>query len=79
MMFGNYVLYAKRKTIGFICNELLYIKMLPESEALKERCEVGEPYPGAKPYYVVAEDQLDTMEYLVSILLAIADSLPEKK
>ena len=53
--------------------------MLPESEALKERCEVGEPYPGAKPYYVVAEDQLDTMEYLVSILLAIADSLPEKK
>lgn len=78
-MFGEYALYADGKVVGLVCNDLLYVKILPASQALESQCEKGEPYPGAKPYYVVGEDQLSSIEDLSDILFAIADSLPAKK
>lgn len=78
-MFGEYALYADGKTVALICDDLLYVKILPQSAALEDVCEKGEAYPGSKPYYVVTEDQLDTIEDLPSILVDIAASLPAKK
>lgn len=78
-MFGEYALYADGKTIALVCDDLLYVKILPASEALRAACETGEPYPGAKPHYIVTEDQLATLSDLPSILCDIAASLPAKK
>ena len=78
-MFGEYALYANGKVVALVCDDLLYVKILPASSALEELCEKGEPYPGAKPHYVVEESQLSSIDELPSILFAIADSLPVKK
>ena len=78
-MFGEYALYADRKVVALVCDDLLYVKILPASQALEHQCDKGEPYPGAKPHYLVEEGQLSTIENLPAILGAIAESLPQKK
>ena len=78
-MFGEYALYAEGKVVGLVCDDQLYVKILPASEALEAVCEKGEPYPKAKLHYVVEEGQLSQLEELPAILLNIAKSLPAKK
>ncbi len=78
-MFGEYALYADGKTIALVCNDLLYVKILPASASLEEVCEKGEPYPGARLHYIVEEDMLSHLDDLPEILFALAESLPMKK
>lgn len=78
-MFGEYALYLNNTVVGLICDDLLYIKVCPESEPLSQNCEVGEPYSGAKPYYVIPEEDISKNEDLISVLENIAKSRsPEK-
>lgn len=78
-MFGEFALYADGKVVGFICDDTLFVKILPESVELESECEKGSPYPGAKEYYVISEDQLYSLRTLPSLLLKTAESLPSKK
>ena len=78
-MFGEYALYADGKVVALVCDDLLYVKILPASQALERLCEKGEPYPGAKPHYLVEEGQFSTLENLPAIMFAVAASIPEKK
>jgi TfoX/Sxy family transcriptional regulator of competence genes len=73
-MFGEYALYADGKVVALICDDRLYVKILPQSRALENQCEKGEPYPGAKPHYLVEEGQLSTLPDLPGILFAIGKS-----
>jgi TfoX/Sxy family transcriptional regulator of competence genes len=78
-MFGEYALYADGKVAGFVCDDLLYVKILPASQELESICEKGHPYPGAKLYYVVEEGQLSSINNLPSILASVASSITRKK
>ena len=78
-MFGEYALYADGKTVALICDDILYVKILPASLELENVCEKDAPYEGAKLHYVVEEEQLSTIENLPDILFAIAKSIPAKK
>lgn len=77
-MFGEYALYANGKVVALVCDDQLYVKLLPTSSQLENVCEKGSPYPGAKPHYIVDEEQLFSIENLPEILSAISDSLPKK-
>ena len=74
-MFGEYALYADGKVVALVCDDRLYVKILVASQELEGVCEQGEPYPGAKPHYLVEEAQLSTLERLPAILGAMAESL----
>src|SRR4051812_29190332 len=78
-MFGEYALYANKKVVALVCDDMLYVKILPASKALEDICPKGPPYPGAKPHYIVDEDQLSQIDNLSDILLDISDALPAKK
>jgi DNA transformation protein and related proteins len=78
-MFGEYALYADGKVVGLVCDDTLYVKIVPASKDLEKICEKGNPYPGAKSQYVVEEVQLSTLPNLPGLLLAIAESLADKK
>jgi DNA transformation protein and related proteins len=78
-MFGEFALYADGKTVGFICDNLLYVKILPASRGLELRCEKAPAYPGSKLYNLVEETQLSTLPNLPAILFAIAKASPAKK
>jgi len=73
-MFGEYALYADGEVVALICDDRLFVKILPVSSELEEQCEKGEPYPGAKLHYLVDEGQLSTLADLPAILCAIAKS-----
>jgi DNA transformation protein len=77
-MFGEYALYADGKVVALVCDDLLHVKIMPESFELEELCEKGEPYKGAKLHYVVSEDQLGEISALPRILFAIAAVIPAK-
>lgn len=78
-MFGEYALYADGKVVALICDDQLYVKVLPASKDLEKVCEKDTPYPGARPHYLVEEGQLSSLAELPRILLDIAASLPTKK
>lgn len=78
-MFGEYALYADSKVAALVCENQLYVKILPASAELEKLCEKAEPYPGAKQHYLVEEGQLSELENLPDILFAVAKSLPAKK
>ena len=78
-MFGEYALFADGKTVALICDDQLYVKIVPASAALEGECEKGEPYPGARPHYIVTEDMLDKSDEIPGILIDIAKSLPAPK
>ena len=78
-MFGEYALYADEKVVALVCDDLMYVKIMEASKELENVCEKGEPYPGAKPHYIVEEIQLSQIDTLPEILLDIAKSLPQKK
>lgn len=77
-MFGEYALYADGQVVALVCDDRLYVKMLPASQELEGLCEKGEPYPGAKPHYLVEEGQLSTLTGLAAILSAIAKARSSK-
>ena len=78
-MFGEYALYADGKVVALICDNQLYVKILPASSPLQNLCDKDTPYPGAKPHYLVDEAQLTTIPNLAKILCAIAEALPARK
>lgn len=78
-MFGEYALYADGKVVGLVCDNLLYVKIVPASEALESLCVKDSPYPGARPHYLVEESQLSTIHNLAQILSGIGRSAPAKK
>jgi|GEM_PF-565015 len=63
-MFGEYALYADGVVVALVCDDQLYVKIVPESTSLADICEQDVPYPGAKPYYLVKEHQFLTIKDL---------------
>jgi len=78
-MFGEFALYCDSTVVALICDDLLYVKMLPASAELESLCEKGSPYPGAKLHHVVEEGQLATIATLPAILGAVADAIRSAK
>ena len=78
-MFGEYALYADGKVVALVCDDQLYVKILPASRELEDLCEKGEPYPSAKLYYIVEEHQLTKLPQLPAILLALSKKPTKKK
>ena len=78
-MFGEYALYCGGKVVALICNDLLYVKIVPVSFLLEAVCDTDAPYDGAKLHYVVEEEQLRSIENLAEILQLISKALPKPK
>lgn len=78
-MFGEYALYAKGKVVALVCDDQLHVKIMPESSMLESVCEKADPYPGARPHYLVEESQISHIEGLSEMLLNMSGALPVKK
>ena len=78
-MFGEYGVYLSEKVFGFVCDNTLFIKILPENESLGKDLERGPAYPGSKDYYIVDEPHLEDKEWLQEFVQITAEAVPEKK
>lgn len=68
-MFGEYLIYLDAKPLFLVCDNTLFVKITPKTEAYLKDREKGHPYPGAKLHYVISD--LDHKDYLCSIALLL--------
>lgn len=78
-MFGEYALYCNGKVVGFMCDDRLFIKPTVNGKAYLLEPEMGYPYPGAKPYFLIAKDNWDDSEWLTQLIKITAKELPLPK
>jgi TfoX/Sxy family transcriptional regulator of competence genes len=77
-MFGEYALYCDGVVVALVCDDTLFVKILPPSISLEKVCEKGPAYPGSKDFYVVEESEVGRIEDLPHILREIAKIVPMK-
>ena len=75
-MFGEYGVYCEEKVIAFICDNQLFLKITDPVRAIVRTQTVGPPYPGAKDYFVIREEDWDDIDYLSELARVTADALP---
>jgi TfoX/Sxy family transcriptional regulator of competence genes len=75
-MFGEYAVYCDEKVIGFVCDDQLFIKPIPEAKMFIGNPEEAPPYPGAKNYYLISADKWEDREWLIELVQTVAVALP---
>jgi hypothetical protein len=79
-MFGEYMVYCDGKPAFLVCDNQVFIKMLPEVAALFSEYgvapDVGMPYKGAKEHYIL---DCENGGFAVDVARLLARILPMPK
>jgi TfoX/Sxy family transcriptional regulator of competence genes len=77
-MFGEYALYVDGKVTALVCDDQLFLKPTLEGRKFLGAVTEGAPFPGAKPYFLIAEE-LEDPERLAMLLQITAAAMPAPK
>lgn len=77
-MFGEYMVYINDKPVILVCDDAVYIKMLPCLGQLLAGCQIGQPYGGAKEHYILDPDDRETLKRAAALAEEVIP-LPERK
>ena len=77
-MFGEYMVYVDEKPVLLVCDNTVFVKMLPEIAALMESAETGFPYDGAKEHYVLDIENAPLVSDVIRELVRITHVLKKK-
>ena len=77
-MFGEYMVYADDKPVLLVCDDTVFVKILPELETLMQHAEKGFPYDGAKEHYILDIENRDFAREVTELLAKITP-LPKKR
>lgn len=79
-MFGEYAVYFAGKVFALVCENQFYLKPTEGGrKMLGESIKLAPPFPGAKNYFVLEEEQLNQRQWITEIILMTASELPEPK
>lgn len=68
-MFGDYLVYIDDRPVMNLCDNTVFVKMLPELTPFLSGAETGEPYPTAKLHYILDVENRELLEQVVPILV----------
>lgn len=77
-MFGEYALYCDGKVVALVCDNQLFVKPTEAGRGFIGRVVEGEPYPGAKLYFMI-DDALEDREWMSELIKVTARELPAPK
>lgn len=77
-MFGDYMVYVNDKPLLLLCDNVIYVKMLPVLSDLLSDNEIGAPYDGAKPHYILDADNAEQLQAVVCLLEPLT-ALPKRR
>ena len=77
-MFGEYMVYVNNKPILLICDNVVYIKKLPQIEKIMASTATGTPYKGAKEHYILDIENEELVDEVIAIL-EIVTPVPKQK
>jgi DNA transformation protein len=78
-MFGEYAVYCRDKVVAFVCDNRLYLKPTQVGHELVREVILEPPYPTAKLYLVVREEDWDDRDYLAQLISKTAEAVPAPK
>lgn len=82
-MFGEYMAYYNGKPVLLVCDNTVFVKQLAEVLELFNSYdripEIGIPYNGAKPHYILDVDDVDLAIDMVKLLEKILPMPKSKK
>lgn len=79
-MFGEYMVYVNEKPVIIVCDNIAYVKDLPEISELMQNSEKGFPYKGAKEHHILDIDNAELSKKVISELeKVIPVPKPKKK
>ncbi|MEG2541531.1 MAG: TfoX/Sxy family protein [Clostridia bacterium] len=77
-MFGEYMIYVNAKPIILVCDDTAFVKINEVTNNIIANNEIGEPYKGAKPHYILDVDDKELLCEVVAELEKIKP-LPKPK
>lgn len=77
-MFGEYMVYLNDKPILLLCDNCVFVKMLPGVAPLLADAPRGFPYDGAKEHYMPDIENAALLQKLIPLLERITP-MPKKK
>lgn len=78
-MFGEYMVYLNDKPILLLCDNCVFVKMLPEVVPLLADAPRGFPYDGAKEHYMPDIENAALLQKLIPLLERITPISKKKK
>ena len=67
-MFGEYMVYVNDKPILLVCDNTVFVKILPCLDGIMSGADKGFPYNGAKEHYVLDIDNANLAREVISAL-----------
>ena len=67
-MFGEYMVYVNDKPVLLVCDDTVFVKILPELEPLMQRAERGLPYHEAKEHYILDIENRELTRAVIEVL-----------
>ena len=77
-MFGEYMVYINDKPILLVCDDTVFVKILPCLDDLMAGSEKGLPYNSAKEHYILDIDN-DKLAQAVVAALEPVTAVPKSK
>lgn len=77
-MFGEYMVYVNEKPILLVCDNTVFVKILPCLDELMRKAEKGFPYDGAKEHYILDIDNEELVRKVIAALEPVTP-LPKPK
>lgn len=78
-MFGEYAIYCDGKVVALVCDDQLFVKPTKAGKKFIGNVSEAQPYPGAKPYYLISGEQWDDADWLVELIKVSTTELPLPK
>lgn len=78
-MMGDWLIYVDEKCVIVACDNICYVKKIPEIEQLMADAECGCPYDGAREHYILDIEHRELAEQVVSRLRDVLPYPKQKK
>ncbi|MDD4183889.1 MAG: TfoX/Sxy family protein [Candidatus Izemoplasmatales bacterium] len=76
-MMGEHCIYCDDVVVGLVICDVFFLKKTSSNHELLSDCELVEPYPGAKPAYLIKD--VDDRELMKRIVRNACDDLVKNK
>lgn len=78
-MFGEYMVYVNDKPLLLVCDNTVYVKILPELSDLMAGAETSLPYEGGKEHYLLDVENQELTQAVLAVLESITPPPKPKK
>ena len=78
-MFGEYGIYCDGKMIALVSDDQFFVKPTVSGRAYWGAVEEAPPYPGAKDWFLIPEDDWDEVERLTELIRITTLEVPKRK